>query len=115
MIAYTWKIEALSCIPLLGEIENYISEVHWRYVGQQDLKTAEQYGVEYFQMKDRKAVIPFAEITEEMVISWLEGSLDVFAMQQAIETELNLVPNNIFINPFKNEDQQSGVEPNQEV
>jgi hypothetical protein len=50
-----------------------------------------------------------------MVISWLEGSLDVFAMQKAIELELNLVPNNIFINPFENENQQSGIEPNQEV
>jgi hypothetical protein len=38
-----------------------------------------------------------------MVISWLEGSLDVLAMQQAIEAQLNVIPNNIFLNPFENE------------
>ena len=93
-ITYKWTINQMNAhIESEGE-QNVIFTVHWTYSGSEESggKTyyASSIGSQSFAYVAGEPFIPYAdtEAFEAVVIGWLEGALDVPAMQASIATQI---------------------------
>ena len=89
-ITYKWTINQMNAhIEADGE-QNVIFTVHWTYSGSEESGgqqyQASQIGAQSFTYVAGEPFVPYAdtEAFEAVVIGWLEGSLDVPAMQAGI-------------------------------
>ena len=105
---YNWKINALDAkISNEDGNENVIYTIHWGYSatdesGDHIASSIGTYGVEY----DADNFTPYADLTEEQVIGWLEDSekgLDVASLKSGLDKQLELMATPVditFSNPF---------------
>ena len=89
-IGYKWTINQMNAhIESEGE-QNVIFTVHWTYSGSEEVSgknyQASSIGAQSFTYVAGEPFVPYAdtEAFEAIVIGWLEGSLDVPAMQANI-------------------------------
>ena len=89
-ITYKWDIPQMNAhIQAEGE-DNVIYTVHYRYTGSEEsggkTYTANVIGTQSYNYVAGDPFVPYAdtEAFEAVVIGWLEGSLDVPAMQASI-------------------------------
>lgn len=105
MINYTWKIEALEYAPELDGLPKVITQIHWRYFAIEDEITVDTYGMNPAPAPDEEDFIPFKDLTEEIVIGWLEEQIDVPAMQLNLADQIENIKHPKTIvdnNPFNN-------------
>jgi hypothetical protein len=94
MITYTWNINRIYTKPLLNGLTNVIHTIDWSYIG-----TDENNNRAHMQMptllpeSSEENFIPYDNITEEMVISWLESILNVEDLQQEIINKIENIKN----------------------
>lgn len=106
MINYTWTISALDIVVKEGDLEKVVNTIHWRYKGEDatDNKLVyEVYGAQGVSVEDGLDFIPYEELTEEIVIGWLEAELDVEELQKNISDNIENLKNPPIIteeNPF---------------
>lgn len=93
-ITYKWSINQMNAhIEAEGE-QNVIFTVHWSYSGSEEVSgkmySASQIGAQSFTYVKGDPFVPYAdtEAFENIVIGWLEGVLDVSAMQASIEATI---------------------------
>ena len=93
-ITYKWTINQMNAhIQAEGE-DNVMFTVHWTYSGSEESggKTyqASSIGAQSFTYVAGEPFVPYAdtEAFEDVVIGWLEGALDVPAMQASIATQI---------------------------
>ena len=89
-ITYKWDIPQMNAhIQAEGE-NNVIYTVHWRYTGSEEsggkTYSSTQIGTQSYTYVAGDPFVPYenTEAFEAVVIGWLEGSLDVPAMQSSI-------------------------------
>ena len=89
-ITYKWDIPQMNAhIQAEGE-NNVIYTVHWRYSGSEEsggkTYSSTQIGTQSYTYVAGDPFVPYenTEAFEAVVIGWLEGSLDVPAMQSSI-------------------------------
>ena len=89
-ITYKWDIPQMNAhIQSEGE-DNVIYTVHWRYTGSEEsggkTYSSTNIGTQSYTYVAGEPFVPYAdtEAFEAVVIGWLEGSLDVSAMQASI-------------------------------
>jgi hypothetical protein len=63
-----------------------VTIVHWRAIKQDGEFTASSYGTVGLEQGD--TVIPFANLTEEVVKAWLAEKLDLEAMEASLDAQL---------------------------
>ena len=104
---YTWEISALECKVKEGDLDNVIYTIHWRYKASkvvQELEvTADTYGSLALSTPEAVSFVPYADVTEEIVIGWLEASLEVDEIKTKLDKQVDLQINPIsvtHINPF---------------
>jgi len=94
MTDFKWVIAALNCAVESEGLPDVIQIIHWRYQATQvdGDKTwfAETYGASSVAQPNPQNFIPYADVTEAEVISWLEEILPVDAMQLALENNIAL-------------------------
>ena len=96
--SYYWIIVQLDCKPELEGMQDYVVAVHWRYgIESGEIKT-DIYGVQSFEVAEGSEFIPYNELTEEIVIGWLE-SLDIPTMQTNLAKQLEDIINPPIIYP----------------
>ena len=93
-ITYKWTINQMNAhIESEGE-QNVIFTVHWSYSGSEEISgqtyQASLIGAQSFTYVAGEPFIPYAdtEAFEAVVIGWLEGVIDVPAMQASIATQI---------------------------
>ena len=93
-ITYKWTINQMNAHIEFEEEQNVIFTVHWGYSGSEEIsgKTyqAGSIGAQSFTYVAGEPFVPYAntEAFEAVVIGWLEGALDVPAMQASIATQI---------------------------
>jgi hypothetical protein len=98
MITYTWNFTAFDCKVQEEEMEKVVTTVHWRYKGiDENDVTAEIYGAQSVGEPTPDTFIPYPDLTEEQVIGWMEGVLDVEEMQDNIANQIDLIANPVTI------------------
>jgi hypothetical protein len=88
---FTWTFPAVEKIPSLDGLTDVIRTVHWRLRAERDGETAEIYGSETLAPAVAATFLPFAEITKEVVTTWIETHIgDRLAEGKAnLETQLD--------------------------
>ena len=93
-ITYKWDIPQMNAhIQSEGE-DNVIYTVHWRYSGSEEsggkTYSATTIGTRSYEYVAGEPFVPYedTEAFENVVIGWLEGSLDVPAMQASIAANI---------------------------
>ena len=91
---FKWTISALDCAVKDGTLNNVVQTIHWRYSATDaDGITAETYGAQSISQPDPNNFINFEELTKTELESWLEGAMDVDAMQASLEAQIELIKN----------------------
>jgi hypothetical protein len=91
---FQWVISQLNCAVESEGLPNVINVIHWRYNATQvdGDKTyfADIYGSSSVSQPNPQNFIPYADVTEEEVISWLEKILPVEDMRSGLEADIAL-------------------------
>jgi len=107
MITYKWIFSAFDCRVSEDGMQDVVTTVHWRYSGTDENGVfAEIYGAQGVGTPNPDAFTPYPELNEEQVISWMEATLDVPAMQLNIAEQIELIINPVNVTlppPFPNE------------
>lgn len=104
---YTWEISALECKVKDGDLENVIYTIHYRYTANNEAEeevTSDTYGSVVLSTPDAVSFVPYDDVTEEIVIGWLESSVDVEALKERLDKQIDLQVNPVTvtkIQPFK--------------
>jgi hypothetical protein len=91
---FEWVISELNCAVESEGLPDVINQIHYRYNATQEhdgkIYFADTYSVASVAQPNPQNFIPYADVTEAEVISWLEAILPVEAMQLALENNIAL-------------------------
>jgi hypothetical protein len=101
---YNWKINALDAKVSVDDVQNVVYTIHWSLIatsenGEHTVNSVGTHGVEY----DANNFTPYADLTEEQVIGWLEAGLDVEAIKAGLDAQIEklITPQEItYTDPF---------------
>ena len=91
---FSWVISAMDCAVESNGLNNVINVIHYRYnatkVEGQKTYFAETYGASSVAQPNPQNFTPYADVTEQEVINWLEQILPVEEMQLSLEASISL-------------------------
>jgi hypothetical protein len=94
MTNFQFVISQLNCAVESEGLPNVINVIHWRYQATQvdGDKTwfAETYGASSVGQPNPQNFVPYEDVTEAEVVSWLEEILPMEAMQASLEANIAL-------------------------
>ena len=105
MTKFDWIISAMECKVKEDNLSDVVILVHWRYNATSEEYFADTYGATSVPMPTGEDFTPYAELTKEQVVSWLENTLDVEEMQINLNNQIDLLINPINVTlqpPFGN-------------
>ena len=88
MTTYTWTIANLERAQ-----DDYVTIVHWRCEGDDGTNTASAYGTISFTQEEGETIIPFDQLTEELVTGWMFEKLSKEDTEASIQTKLDELAN----------------------
>lgn len=92
-----WVIAALDCKPSVDTMVDIVSVIHWRKqateVVDDKTYTADMYGACTITLPEPESFIEFNDLTEEEVVTWLEATLDVTAIDSALDAQIETQKN----------------------
>jgi hypothetical protein len=74
-------------------LSNVIETIHWRYQATDGENTADVYGSVGLDAPEAGSFIAADQLTKETVISWLEAKLDVDALKEGLDKQLDALSN----------------------
>lgn len=95
----------MECIKNEGDLQDVVITIHWRYQATKDEVTTDTYGAVSIPLPTGEDFTPYEELTKEQVVGWLEATLDVPAMEESLDKQLDLIINPINVTlppPFNN-------------
>ena len=101
---YNWKINALDAKVSVGDDENVVYTVHWSLIAtsENEEHTVSNIGTQSVEY-DADNFVPYEDLTEEIVIGWLEDALDVDLMKANLDAQIEklITPEEItYTDPF---------------
>lgn len=101
---YNWKINALDAKVSVDDVQNVVYTVHWSLMATSEneehtVSNIGTHSVEY----DADNFVPYEDLTEEIVIGWLEDALDVDLMKAGLDAQIEklITPTEItYTDPF---------------
>lgn len=88
-ITYTFKINKIEKAPVLGDLTDVITRVRYDYEGVDENGVKGTFaGVTPLPAPETTDIVPLAELTEEIVIGWLEAFADKDHMQYRIQKQI---------------------------
>lgn len=89
---YKWVLSSLNAKIQDGELSNVIETVHWRLQATDaNENIADVYGSLGLDAPEVGSFIPSDQLTEEIVISWLEANLDADALKAGLDSQLHAI------------------------
>jgi hypothetical protein len=89
MNTYQFKINAVEVHTQVADLEKVIYNVHWSYVAEnEDGVTADIMGVKSISEPNPDSFTPFDQLVQADVISWIEPSFQLSAMQSALDAQI---------------------------
>jgi len=88
-MAFEFIISQLDSIPSLDGMDKVISTIHWRAQKAHEDFTADTYGAVSLEAPHEASFTPYSEVTEAMVISWLESSLDCNSIELNLDSQID--------------------------
>ena len=93
-ITYNWVISAMDEYPTTEDnLTDVVFNVHWRRNATQEVDGvtyfADIYGAQSVPAPSAEDFIPYEDLTEAQVCSWLEDSMDVEALDAALAQQID--------------------------
>ena len=88
MANYKWVINAVDCYTTKDGLEKVAYNVHWSYFATEGEHTASMIGVQSVGEPNQDNFVPFDQLTEEQVVSWITASMDVEQMQLNLDKQI---------------------------
>lgn len=94
----TWVIEYMNCIPTDGSLTDVVVTAGWRCNGAETANsidyTSTAYGTASFPMPESGQFTPYADLTQEQVLSWcwangVDQTATEAAVQSSIDNQIN--------------------------
>lgn len=86
---YTWDIPAVDCRPTEGDLSTVVYNVHWRFNGEDSNgNVATIIGTQSVGSPDPDNFTPFADLTKDDVVAWIEPEMDVVEMKSNIDAQI---------------------------
>lgn len=90
MTTFTWTISALDGDKTLGANSDVVTNIHWRLLGtNEDGITGETYGSQAIGEPTSGSFIEFGDLTQEIVVGWLENVMDVQSYKDRIQAQID--------------------------
>lgn len=105
MTNYNWIISAMECVKKEGDLNDVVITIHWRYAATKDDVSTDMYGAVSMPLPTGEDFTAYEDLTKEQVCGWLQATLEVEAMQESLEKQLDLSinPTNVTLPPpFEN-------------
>jgi hypothetical protein len=105
MTNFKWIISAMECVKKDGDLQDIVITIHWRYQAEKDGFNTDMYGANSMPYPTGEDFIPFNELTKDQVCGWLESTLDIDAMEESLDKQLELLINPVNVTlppPFEN-------------
>lgn len=90
MLTYTWLIEQMDCYSQRDGQTDVVFTVHWRINAADNGYTATAYGTVNLAYDAKAAFTPYADLTQEQVVGWVQTALDA---EQVAKIEAMLAAN----------------------
>lgn len=92
---YNWIFndQSFQCAKSLDKLKNVVECIHWQYESTDGTTSGVITGCNGFTAPTSKDFIPFEDLTQEEVISWLEEANDMEQLNAAADHEYNQVKN----------------------
>lgn len=74
-ISFDWVISQLECYPTKDKKTDVVFNVHWRYAAKDGDYYADVYGSQGLSTDNLKNFKPYADLTKEDVVAWLEDTM----------------------------------------
>ena len=98
MTNFKWNVNPMDCVIDEDGLTNVVKTVHWRLTGTDENEvSSDVYGAASFPTPEAEGYIPFEDLTEEIVVGWLESVLDVPALEASIEAAIDLINNPVMV------------------
>jgi hypothetical protein len=101
-IAYDWIIQQLAVKPHQGDLSEVVVLVNWRLRATQGSFVADAYGQVALGPPSPASYTPYAELTEDMVVEWVQSELgeeSVAAMDLSLAGQIERMENPPIITP----------------
>jgi len=105
MTNYNWTISAMECLKKDNDLNDVVITIHWRYNAEKEGFNAETYGATSMPLPTGEEFTPYEELTKDQVVGWLVSELDVDAMNENLNAQIDLLINPINVTlqpPFEN-------------
>ena len=97
---YNLNIKQLRAAKELDDRQNFIVEVDWEYTAAEGNAICARYGTESFNQPG-SSFIPFNELTENIVKSWITSSVDIAKLEASLSEQINDILNpKVSVVPF---------------
>jgi hypothetical protein len=74
-IVYEWVVSQMECHSEKNKKKQVVSRVYWRYAARDGEYYADVYGSQHLDTDNLKGFVPYANLTKEQVIGWLETTM----------------------------------------
>ena len=93
-ITYLWNISQLDCLPQSPEGADYVVTAHWSCNGSDGQYSGSVYSTCSFAVVQGEQFVPYADLTQDMVLSWcwangVDKASAEAAVQQQIDNQIN--------------------------
>lgn len=90
MITYTWSISKLDCAPSENGLTNIVKIIHWTLAGVDENGVSSSMSNSYpLSTPSPEGFADYSTLTQETVIGWLEGGLDVGYIKTRLSNEIS--------------------------
>ena len=93
---YQWVISQLDCYPEADNHTDVVMTVHWRRQATDGTHSADIYGSQSVTLDAEAPFTPYADLTFDQVVGWLEDALgpetcaaQIVALDTQIENQIN--------------------------
>lgn len=91
---YSWVINSMEVIPSLDGLTNVVNTVNWSYNGVSPTNTNGSISSNSIMpLPTSEDFTPYNELTQEIVIFWLESTLNISNLQTRVDAQINLIEN----------------------
>ncbi len=89
MTTYLWTINQMD----RNTVDGFVVTVHYNVSALDEDNTASTYGTCSYTQEDDAAYIPFADLTADKVVSWVQTSLDKEVVEDSLQRQLDALNN----------------------
>ena len=92
---YQWNIQAMDCVPQEDGHTDVVVVAHWNVSATDGTYTSSVYGTQSFKLKQGGSFTPYADLTQEQVVGWVQEGMGIDAVTKLQENLDKQIENQI--------------------